>query len=63
MVIKNSNKVANYHNNLLKGLKTVLAVVGVKSHKDLKKEHLQFVDKNGFVYSDVNRYLHTKLDS
>ena len=63
LVVKNSNKIANYHNNLLKGLKTVLAVVGVKNHKMLKKENLQFVDKNGFVYSDVNRYLHSKLDS
>lgn len=61
LVIKNSIKIANYHDNLIKGLKTILAVIGAKNQKELKKENLQFVDKNGFVHSNVNRYLHNKL--
>ena len=62
LVMKNSAKVAHYHDNLLKGLKTLLAVIGKKSHRELNKNDLQFVDKNGFVHSDVNRYLHKKLE-
>lgn len=62
LVMKNSLKIAHYHDNLLKGLKTVLAVVGKKNHRDLNKNDLQFVDKNGFVHSDVNRYLQKKLE-
>jgi len=62
LVIKQSFKVSNYHNNLLKGLKTVMAVIGKKSHTDLSQEDLQFVDRNGFVHNHVNRYLHKKLE-
>ncbi len=62
LVMKESKKVANYHNNLLKGLKTILAVVGKKSYRDLCKNDLQFIDKNGFVHNDVNRYYEDKLN-
>jgi glutamate synthase domain-containing protein 2 len=61
LVMKQSKKVANYHNNLIKGLKTVLAVVGKKSFRELCKDDLQFIDKNGFVHNDVNRYYKDKM--
>jgi len=61
LVMKQSKKVASYHNNLLKGLKTILAVVGKKSFRELCKDDLQFIDKNGFVHNDVNRYYKDKM--
>ncbi|WP_037940166.1 FMN-binding glutamate synthase family protein [Sulfurospirillum arcachonense] len=63
LVMKQSLHIESYHNNLIKGIKTVLAVMGKKSHKELNKNDLQFVDKNGFVYTDVNRYLRKRLDA
>ncbi|PIF04424.1 MAG: FMN-binding glutamate synthase family protein [Arcobacter sp.] len=62
LVEKHSKKVANYHKNLLAGVKTILAVMGLKDVKDLKKEHLTFIDKNGFIYTNINRYLDKKLN-
>ena len=61
LVTKQSKKIASYHNNLLKGLKTILAVVGKKSFRELCKDDLQFIDKNGFVHNDVNRYYKDKM--
>lgn len=62
LVMKQAKGVESYHNNLLKGFKTVLAVIGKKNHKDLCKTDLQFIDKNGFVHNDVNRYYASKLN-
>ena len=61
LVNKNAQKVAQYHKNLLSGIKTILAVMGLKDVSELKKEHLTFIDKNGFIYTDINRYLEKKL--
>lgn len=62
LVMKQSKHVESYHNNLLKGLKTVLAVMGKKSHTELSEKNLQYVDRNGFVFNNVNRYLHERLE-
>jgi len=35
--------------------------MGLKDVSELKKEHLTFIDKNGFIYTDINRYLEKKL--
>ena len=61
LVMKHTKKITQYHKNLLKGVKTVLAVMGLKDATLLKEEHLTFVDKNGFIYTDINRYLDNKL--
>jgi glutamate synthase domain-containing protein 2 len=61
LVYKNAAQVASYHNNLLEEIKTILAVMRVKSTLDLAKEHLMFIDKNGFIYEDVRRYYNKKL--
>ncbi len=61
LVYKHSHKVTKYHNNLLKGLKTILAVMGIDDVSKLTKEHLTFVDKNGFIYTNINRYLDKKI--
>jgi glutamate synthase domain-containing protein 2 len=62
LIHKHSKKVTSYHNNLLKGVKTILAIMGINSIDKLTKDHLTFVDKNGFIYTNVNRYFDKKID-
>jgi glutamate synthase domain-containing protein 2 len=53
-VHKQATKVKNYHKNLLKSLKGLLAIMGLKSVNELKKEQLFFVDKDLKVYEDID---------
>jgi glutamate synthase domain-containing protein 2 len=53
-VYKQATKVKNYHKNLLKSLKGLLAIMGLKSVNELKKEQLFFVDKDLKVYEDID---------
>jgi len=62
LVYKHSNKTVQYHKNLLAGVRTILAVMGIKDVKDLTKEHLTFIDKNGFIYTNIDRYLDKKIN-
>jgi glutamate synthase domain-containing protein 2 len=57
LVNKNAKKIAAYHKNLLGGLRTILAVMGLKDINELNRSHLTFIDKNGFIYTNINRYL------
>jgi len=61
LVIKEGKEIGNYHTNLIKGMKVVLAVMGVKNFKDLDKSQLTFKNQNGEIYFDVNEYFHQKL--
>jgi len=63
LVYKHANKTANYHKNLLAGVRTILAVMGLKDVKNLTKDHLTFIDKNGFIYTNIDRYLDKKINS
>lgn len=62
LVNKHANKTVQYHKNLLLGVKTILAVMGLKNVKDLDKNHLTFIDKNGFIYTNIDRYLDKKIN-
>jgi glutamate synthase domain-containing protein 2 len=53
-VHKQASKVKNYYKNLLKSLKGLLAIMGLKSVNELKKEQLFFVDKDLKVYEDID---------
>ena len=53
-VHKQATKVKNYHKNLLKSLKSLLAIMGLKSVKELKKEQLFFVDRDLKVYENID---------
>ncbi len=61
LVVKQGQEIANYHNNLIKGLKTILAVMGKESINDLKKENLTYVNRQGNIYFDINEYFAQKL--
>jgi glutamate synthase domain-containing protein 2 len=57
---KNANKIKNYHNALIKGVKTILAVMGKKNQTELNPIDISFVDKNGFIHTNVSRYFDKK---
>lgn len=61
LVIKKGRDIGNYHQNLIKSMKVVLAVMGLKHIKDLKKSHLTFKNTNGETYFDIDAYFQQKL--
>ncbi len=61
LVVKQAGEIANYHNNLIKGLKTILAVMGKTSIDDLEKKNLTYVNRQGHIYFDINEYFAHKL--
>lgn len=52
--------VAHYHNNLIKGVKSLLAVMGIDSINKANKDNLTYM-KNNQIYFDVNDYFEEKL--
>jgi glutamate synthase domain-containing protein 2 len=62
LVYKQAEEIKNYHAGLLKGVKTTLAVMGIKRVEELTQGDLTFIDKNGFIYADINRYFDKKLN-
>ena len=61
LVIKKGRDIGNYHNNLIKSMKVLLAIMGVKHIQDLKKSHLSFKSANGETYFDIDKYFAQKL--
>ena len=61
LVVKQGSEIANYHNNLLKGIHTILAIMGKASIKELNKENLTYVNKQGHIYFDIKQYFAQKL--
>ncbi len=60
-VFKHANYVANYHKNLLKNVKGLLAIMGLKSISQLNKHRLIFVDKNSRVFDNMDEVFKRKL--
>jgi len=61
LVIKQGEKIGNYHNNLIKSMKVVLSVMGIKNIKELNKSNLTFKNRNGEIFFDIDKYFHNKL--
>jgi glutamate synthase domain-containing protein 2 len=61
LVVKKGIEIGNYHRNLIKNMKVVLAVMGKKSVKELDKSSLTFKNRNGEIYFDVDVYFRQKL--
>lgn len=61
LVMRKAGEIANYHNNLLKGIRTMLAVMGIRHTSDLNRKFLTFKNENGEVYFDVDIYFHQKF--
>ncbi len=61
LVVKKGREIGNYHTNLIKSLKVILAVMGKKSIKELDKSCLTFKNQNGEIFFDIDKYFHHKL--
>lgn len=53
--------VENYHTNLLKNVKMIIAVMGFKNVTELNKEHLMLADESGKIHHDVKRVMDKKI--
>lgn len=60
LVVKKGLEIANYHTNLIKGLKTLLAVIGVAHISGLSKKNLTY-KKDGELFFNIDEYFNTKL--
>lgn len=58
LVVKQGRKMGTYHNNLIKGMKVMLAVMGVKKMSELNKSLLTFKNHNAELFFDVDKYFH-----
>lgn len=61
LVVKQAHEIANYHTNLLNGLKTILAVMGYKNIKRFNKKNLTYRNRTGDVYFNIDDYFSKKL--
>lgn len=60
LVVKKSLEIANYHNNIIKGMKMLLAVMGVDHISKLNKANLTY-KKDGEIFFNVDEYFQSKL--
>jgi len=61
IVIRKGHEIANYHKNLLKGMKTMLAIMGFTHIGELSKKNLTYKNSNGEIYFDIEKYFKKKL--
>lgn len=61
LVFIKSEHIANYHNNLIKGLRGLLAIMGLDHVSKLSKKDLTFKNKSGEIFFDVDKYFMHKL--
>jgi len=61
IVIRKGHEIANYHKNLLKGMKTMLAIMGFTHISQLSKKNLTYKNTNGEIYFDIEKYFKKKL--
>jgi len=60
-VKKHSQYVKNYHNQILKSMKSLLAVMGLKNVKQLNKEKLIFLDRDSKIYDDMDALFERRI--
>lgn len=60
-VLEKSKNIANYHHNLLGGIKELLAILGKKELNSLNINDLTYITKDGEIFYDVEAYLHQKV--
>jgi len=61
LVIKKSDEIASYHKNLIKGMKTMLAIMGYEKIDELSKKNLSYKNNSGEIYFDIDKYFKNKL--
>jgi len=61
-VYKHANYVRDYHKNLLKSIKGILAVMGLKNIQELNRHKIMFVDRNSKVHDNIDDVFGRILD-
>ena len=61
LVEKKAKNIASYHNQLLDGIRSLLAIAGLKTLTKLNKTHLLFKDHRGRTYMNIHRYFEESL--
>jgi len=61
LVVKQGHEIANYHRNLVKGVRTLLAVMGKRRLDELSRKDLTYKNNTGEIYFDVDRYFAEKF--
>jgi glutamate synthase domain-containing protein 2 len=61
LVGRKGEEIANYHKNLLKGMKTMLAIMGFTHISQLSKKNLTYKNTSGEIYFDIEKYFKKKL--
>lgn len=61
-VHKQAKKVEHYHNNLLKGIRGLLGVMGLKNVNQLNKHRIMFLDKDSRVHDNIDKVFGRILD-
>ena len=61
LVVKRAHQMANYHNNLIKGMKMMLAVMGFDHISKLSKKNLTFKNRSGEIYFNVDDHFEQKF--
>jgi glutamate synthase domain-containing protein 2 len=61
LVFQKSHHISYYHDNLVAGIKNLLAVMGKKNVETLCKENLTYKEESGEIYFNVDKYFHHKL--
>jgi glutamate synthase domain-containing protein 2 len=57
LVVRKGHEIANYHRNLVKGVRTLLAIMGKRHIAELSRKDLTYKTNTGEIYFDVDRYL------
>jgi glutamate synthase domain-containing protein 2 len=61
LVEKKSRNIASYHEQLLDGVKNLLAIMGIDHIKKINQKHLIFKDHTGKTYTDVETYFRESI--
>ena len=61
LVEKKAKNIASYHQQLLKGIRNLLAIIGLKEIKDLNESYLVVKDESGKISMDVKHYFQESL--
>ena len=60
-VKKHASNVKNYHKNILKSMKSLLAVMGLKNVNQLNKDRLIFLDKDSIIHDDMDALFERRI--
>jgi len=61
LVVKKGHEIANYHKNLIKGMRTLLAIMGFDHISQVSRKNLTYKEESGEIYFDVDSYFKQKL--